>query len=85
MRQQAFPVEEANVQNHPSAIAEQEEQLKSICAWIEAHCQQPIAWADLCSFSGLSHQQLVRLFMIHKKTTPMAYIRQCKKNLPSAR
>ena len=85
MCQQALPVEEANLQPHPCAIAEQEEQLNAICAWIEAQCQLPITWVDLCNISGLSHQQLVRLFMIHKKTTPMAYMRQCQKKLASAK
>jgi hypothetical protein len=31
--------------------------------------------------SGLDHRLLVRLFQIHKKTTPMAYIRQSRQSL----
>lgn len=53
-------------------------QLDEICRWIDEHSRENITWDDLTRASGLDHRLLLKLFQIHKKTTPMAYLRQCR-------
>ena len=57
------------------------EQLDEICRWIDEHSQEQITWEDLTRASGLDHRLLVKLFQIHKKTTPMTYLRQCRQGM----
>jgi len=80
MRQQAF----MNISVTPDprrGLSHSSSQLDVICRWIDEHSQENITWEDLIRTSGLDHRLLVRLFQIHKKTTPMAYIRQSRQSL----
>ncbi|MEY2622414.1 MAG: hypothetical protein RIT26_2234 [Pseudomonadota bacterium] len=80
MRQQAF----MNISVTPDPrrdLSHSSSQLDVICRWIDEHSQENITWEDLIRTSGLDHRLLVRLFQIHKKTTPMAYIRQSRQSL----
>jgi transcriptional regulator GlxA family with amidase domain len=62
------------------------EKIDALCVWIAENCDNPIGWAQLSKESGLTHQELISLFQIHKRQTPMAYImnvrEQKKKDLP---
>ena len=62
------------------------EKIDALCVWIAENCDNPIGWAQLSKESGLTHQELISLFQIHKHQTPMAYIKnvreQKKKDLP---
>lgn len=59
--------------------AENEARLRVLCDWIRIQCdQQRITWEALSAQSGFSHKDLITLFSIHLKTTPMAFIRQCQ-------
>ena len=62
------------------------EKIDALCVWIAENCDNPIGWAQLSKESGLTHQELISLFQIHKRQTPMAYImnvrKQKKKDLP---
>ena len=62
------------------------EKIDALCVWVAENCDNPIGWAQLSKESGLTHQELISLFQIHKRQTPMAYImnvrEQKKKDLP---
>lgn len=49
-----------------------------LCDWIANNSNRAIGWSDLITISGLSHQELIVAFRLHKKTTPIGYIRQCR-------
>lgn len=80
MRQQAFMNISAATDTRRD-VSHSSGQLDLICRWIDEHNQENISWEDLTRASGLDHRLLVRLFQIHKKTTPMAYIRQSRQTL----
>ena len=62
------------------------EKIDALCVWIAENCDNPSGWAQLSKESGLTHQELISLFQIHKRQPPMAYImnvrEQKKKDLP---
>ena len=62
------------------------EKIEALCVWITENCDSSIGWEQLSKHSGLSHNELITLFQIHKHQTPMAYIKnvreQKKKDLP---
>jgi transcriptional regulator GlxA family with amidase domain len=62
------------------------EKINALCVWIAENCDNPIGWTQLSKESGLTHQELISLFQILKRQTPMAYImnvrEQKKKDLP---
>ncbi|MFM8623242.1 MAG: hypothetical protein ACKOCZ_01840 [Betaproteobacteria bacterium] len=78
MQQKKF---EAPAQTSPTRpmTGAKTQHLQKICLWIADHCHENITWDDLGRVSGMSHQQLVLLFRVHKKTTPMAFVRQCQR------
>ncbi len=49
-----------------------------LCQWIRGHARQPISWADLSQQSGLTHQELILLFKLYQRDTPMGYVRRCR-------
>lgn len=58
---------------------ENEARLLVLCEWIRSHCdQQRMTWEVLRAQSGFSHKDLITLFSTYLKTTPMAFVRQCK-------
>jgi transcriptional regulator GlxA family with amidase domain len=52
-----------------------EKEFNELTAWIQAHLDEQIGWAELMSQSGLDHQTLQTLFFKYKSTTPMTWIR----------
>ena len=52
------------------------QKLDEICAWIDANLHERIGWPELTKVSGLSHMEIHSLFHIHKRTSPMQWIRQ---------
>ena len=62
------------------------ERVEALYVWIAENCDSSIGWEQLSKQSGLSHKELISLFQIHKRQTPMAYIKnvreQKKKDLP---
>jgi transcriptional regulator GlxA family with amidase domain len=61
-----------------STNSDAEQRIGDLCAWIRQNCQRRITWEDLTAQSGLTHKELILLFSLHMKTTPMAFIRTCK-------
>lgn len=59
-------------------------EIKNIVFYIKNHCNNNISIDDLCKYSSLSKQQLIRLFKKHLHTTPMAYILDYKLCLAKA-
>ena len=59
--------------------------LEELCAWITENFEQTLGWTQLTNKSGFSKEQLIELFQLYKKVTPMAFIRhvrqQYKNNL----
>ena len=59
--------------------------LEELCFWINENHDQTLGWTQLTNKSGFSKKQLVELFLLYKKVTPMAFIRhvrqQYKNNL----
>jgi transcriptional regulator GlxA family with amidase domain len=53
--------------------------LEKLCEWIDAtlehNKEMPIGWSDLEQHSGLDHVEIQRQFMLHKKSSPMQWIR----------
>lgn len=69
-----------------SKPASHKRKLKQLCAWIDAHLDQPIGWAELVAQSGMDHVELQRQFSTYLKTSPMQWIRNRRlqsKQLPS--
>ena len=58
-----------------SKSASHKRKLKQLCAWIDAHLDQPIGWAELVAQSGMDHVELQRQFSTYLKTSPMQWIR----------
>lgn len=51
---------------------------QEICSWVIAQLNEKIELSHLLEASGLSQFQLVRIFEIHLKTTPIQWVRQQK-------
>lgn len=49
-----------------------------ISAWVSARLNEPIELANLVEASGLTQFELIRVFAIYFKTTPMQWIRHQK-------
>ncbi len=60
------------------------DQIQQLCDWIESNIDSTIGWEELKRQSGLSHKELINLFQIHKKSTPMLFIRQCRQQRQSS-
>jgi AraC-like DNA-binding protein len=56
--------------------ASNEERIDRLCQWIRDHAHANPGWAELMAQSGFNHRELIWLFNLYRKTTPMAYIRQ---------
>ncbi len=54
---------------------------QEINAWVLARLDGPIEIANLVDASGLTQFELIRIFAIYFKTTPMQWIRQQKELL----
>jgi transcriptional regulator GlxA family with amidase domain len=52
------------------------QKLDELCVWIEANLRERIGWTELTKISGLSHMEIHALFHVHKRTSPMQWIRQ---------
>ena len=52
--------------------------LEELCAWITENFDQTLGWTQLTKKSGFSKEQLVELFQLYKKVTPMAFVRQVR-------
>ncbi|MBI2744973.1 MAG: hypothetical protein HYX45_05260 [Burkholderiales bacterium] len=59
-----------------TALSDHRQTFEELCAWIEAHLDEPIGWQELMARSGLDHQTLNALFFKFLSTTPMAWIRK---------
>jgi methylphosphotriester-DNA--protein-cysteine methyltransferase len=59
-----------------AALSDHQQTFEELCAWIEAHLNEPIGWQELMAQSGLDHQTLNALFFKFQSTTPMAWIRK---------
>lgn len=70
-----MPVNTPATRRKPS-LSDHRETFEGLCAWIEAHLDEPIGWQELMAESGLDHQTLNALFYKFQSTTPMAWIRQ---------
>ncbi len=57
---------------------ETEQKINQLCAWIEANCANPIGFEDLTRQSGFDVNELMTLFGVYKKTSPMGYVRFCR-------
>jgi transcriptional regulator GlxA family with amidase domain len=55
-----------------------EQKINQLCAWIEVNCANPIGFEELTKQSGFDVNELMTLFGIYKKTTPMGYVRFCR-------
>lgn len=69
-----------NFHSHQKALLEaaKAKQIDDLCQWIEFNCEQTIGWSQLIFQSGLQHKQLIELFKVHKKQTPMAFVRKVR-------
>jgi len=69
-----------NFHSHQKAVLgkAKAKQIDDLCQWIEFNCDQSIGWNQLIVQSGLQHKQLIELFKIYKKQTPMAFIRNVR-------
>ena len=52
--------------------------LDELCVWITENFDQTLGWTQLTNKSGFSKEQLVELFLLYKKVTPMAFIRHVR-------
>ena len=52
--------------------------LEELCVWITENFDQTLGWTQLTKKSGFSIEQLVELFQLYKKVTPMAFVRQVR-------
>ncbi len=55
-----------------------EQKVNQLCAWIESNCANPIGFEELTKQSGFDVNELMTLFGVYKKTTPMGYVRFCR-------
>lgn len=49
--------------------------VSKVCSYIDANLNSEISLKQLVEISELSYQDLIELFNVHKKTTPMQYLR----------
>jgi transcriptional regulator GlxA family with amidase domain len=56
-----------------------EQKIEELCKTIIENCEKPMGWEQLTKLSGFSHKELIELFKIYKKTTPMAFIKRTRK------
>ncbi len=49
---------------------------EEICVWVNAHLDDSIELKDLVEASGLSYFEILKIFSIYFRTTPMQWIRQ---------
>ena len=68
-----YPLRNESAMNRESLA-----KIDQLCHWIEANCAQAINREDLIVQSGLNHQDLIKLFSVYKKITPMGYVRRCR-------
>jgi transcriptional regulator GlxA family with amidase domain len=54
-------------------------QLEELCSWITENCEHTLGWSQLTQKSGFTKEQLVELFQLYKQVTPMAFVRQVRK------
>ena len=57
---------------------ETEQKVHQLCAWIEQNCDKPIGFEELTRQSGFEVGDLMTLFGVYKKTSPMGYVRFCR-------
>jgi transcriptional regulator GlxA family with amidase domain len=62
----------------------EKQRLDALCAWLLEHLYEPIGWQALTEQSGLSHEELSRLFQTHHEVTPMQWIRLQREKLMGA-
>lgn len=55
-----------------------EQKINQLCEWIEVNCENQIGFEELTKHSGFDVNELMTLFGIYKKTTPMGYVRFCR-------
>lgn len=61
---------------------EEVKKLEDLCDWIDKNLNQSISWKQLSQHTGWVHSELIKNFLLYKKTTPMAYIQELKKSQP---
>ncbi|MEK9802352.1 MAG: hypothetical protein VW475_02975, partial [Curvibacter sp.] len=70
-----MPIARPAVTRKQAALSDHRQTFDDLCAWIDAHLDEPIGWQELMGQSGLDHQTLNALFFKFLSTTPMAWIR----------
>ncbi|MEK9951177.1 MAG: hypothetical protein VW687_03315 [Curvibacter sp.] len=71
-----MPIARPAVTRKQAALSDHRQTFDDLCAWIDAHLDEPIGWQELMGQSGLDHQTLNALFFKFLSTTPMAWIRK---------
>ncbi len=71
-----MPVARPAVTRKQTALSDHRQTFEDLCAWIDAHLDEPLGWQELMAQSGLDHQTLNALFFKFLSTTPMAWIRK---------
>ena len=61
--------------------ATNEARIARLCDWIRDNAASNPGWPELIAQSGFNHRDLIMLFGRYRKTTPMAYVRQCQQGL----
>lgn len=54
----------------------EKQKAEELCVWVNANLDKSIELKDLVEASELSHFEILRIFSIYFRTTPMQWIRQ---------
>jgi transcriptional regulator GlxA family with amidase domain len=55
-----------------------QKKIDDLCKFISENCDGSLGWEQLTKLSGFSHKELIALFHLYKKTSPMAFIKQAR-------
>ena len=55
-----------------------QKKIDDLCQSISENCDSPLGWEQLTKLSGFTHKELIALFQLYKKTTPMAFIKHAR-------
>lgn len=56
-----------------------QKKIEELCATIIDKCEDTLGWEQLTKFSGFTHSELIALFQVYKQTTPMAFIKNARR------
>jgi transcriptional regulator GlxA family with amidase domain len=69
----------ATVKKRSILSASNAKKLEDLCAWITDEPEQTLGWSQLTQRSGFNKVQLIELFLLYKQVTPMAFVRQVRR------